>query len=533
MTETTTDQVAQPVTGRRWWPRLSVQARITVAVGLLVALALASAGALVYALVVGNLEERLISEGDQEIAEFLELQRDGFDPDTGRSFTEIEPLLRVYLQRNVPADNELLVGAWDGRIQVVSASERGDVIRDPAFVAGVERLSETGGTARVATARGEMVLDALVLEDDDRTGAFVVAFFIDDERDAITRLIRTYAVAAVVALAVVTLVAAWQAGRLLRPLRDLRVTAQEISETDLSRRIPVAGNDDLTDLARTVNAMLARLEQAFQGQRQFLDDAGHELRTPLTILQGHLELLDAADVDEVERTRDLLLDEVDRMSRLVDELILLTKADRPEFVKPAEVDLAVLTRSVLDKISVLGERTWTLDGCAHGIAVLDVQRMTQALVQLAQNAVKYTGPGDTIGLGSRRLGGGPDGPSLVRFWVRDHGPGVPLADRERIFDRFVQSDRPAGAAPEGFGLGLSIVQAIVTAHGGRAWVEASEPATGRGALFVLEFPLAPRPVSARALHLAAPGTEAAPHPPREPDLPLAHVASDAPTRKDP
>ena len=86
--------------------------------------------------------------------------------------------------------------------------------------------------------------------------------------------------------------AAWQSGRLLAPLRTLRETADEITETDLSRRLPVTGNDDITALTRTVNGMLDRLEAAFVGQRQFLDDAGHELKTPLTVLRGHLELLD-------------------------------------------------------------------------------------------------------------------------------------------------------------------------------------------------------------------------------------------------
>ena len=110
---------------------------------------------------------------------------------------------------------------------------------------------------------------------------------------------RTYTIVALLALFTITALAAWQSGRLLAPLRTLRETAEEISETDLSRRLPETGNDDITALTRTFNGMLDRLEQAFVGQRQFLDDVGHELKTPLTVLRGHLELLDADDPAEV------------------------------------------------------------------------------------------------------------------------------------------------------------------------------------------------------------------------------------------
>ena len=157
----------------------------------------------------------------------------------------------------------------------------------------------------------------------------------------------------------------WQSGRLLAPLRTLRETADEITDTDLSRRLPVTGNDDITALTRTVNGMLDRLEEAFVGQRQFLDDAGHELKTPLTVLRGHLELLDVGSPDEIAETRELLLDEVDRMARLVGDLILLAKSDRPDFISRRAVDLTGLTVDVLAKARGLGDRRWSLDETAE------------------------------------------------------------------------------------------------------------------------------------------------------------------------
>jgi signal transduction histidine kinase len=225
--------------------------------------------------------------------------------------------------------------------------------------------------------------------------------------------------------------------------------------------------------------MLSRLERAFVGQRQFLDDAGHELKTPLTVLRGHLELLDEGNPAEVAETRALLLDEIDRMSRLVGDLILLAKSDRPDFITVAPQDVEQLTRTLLSKARGLAERDWQLDEVATGTAVVDEQRVTQAVLQLAENAVKHTDEGATVALGTRHEGG------TLQLWVRDTGPGVPAADREHIFERFGRSDVRPDA--EGFGLGLSIVRAIARAHDGE--VHLADPGPGqRGARFVITVP---------------------------------------------
>ena len=221
-----------------------------------------------------------------------------------------------------------------------------------------------------------------------------------DARSGLRDTIQTYVVVALLSLLVITAFAAAQSGRLLAPLRALRETADEISDSDLSRRLPETGNDDITALTRTFNRMLDRLESAFVGQRQFLDDAGHELKTPLTVLRGHLELLDVGSPEEIAETRELLLDEIDRMSRIVGELILLAKSDRPDFVTPRPVDLAGLTVETLAKARGLA----TAPGPSTSPPASRRRRRATAhpgALQLCDNAVKHTGPGDVIALGRR------------------------------------------------------------------------------------------------------------------------------------
>ena len=147
--------------------------------------------------------------------------------------------------------------------------------------------------------------------------------------------------------------------------------------------------------------MLERLDEGAQQQQQFLDDAGHELRTPLTILRGHLELETVDDPEDVIATRDVLLDEVDRMQRLVDDLLLLANSGDPGFIRREPVRIPELLDQVMEKVHVLADRQWQIDEKADYVVDADPQRLTQALVQLAANAVKYTGPSSTIALGSR------------------------------------------------------------------------------------------------------------------------------------
>jgi two-component system OmpR family sensor kinase len=163
----------------------------------------------------------------------------------------------------------------------------------------------------------------------------------------------------------------------------------------------------------------------------------------------------------------------------VSDLLLLARSEQPSFLHVEHADVAALTADIVEKVERLGDREWVLETAARVDARLDPQRITQAVVALADNACRHTGPGARIGLGSQLAGG------WLRFWVSDTGPGVEAADRDRIFERFARGSTAVRHSEGGAGLGLSIVRAVAVAHGGHVLLD-SVP--GRGATFTLELP---------------------------------------------
>lgn len=465
-------------------PVLGVRIRILTTVLALAALGMALAGA---ATVVVQ-RDALLGEADDsltaDVREFDAHVREASL--TGRA-GDVRSLLTSALQLQAAADDEAFLALVDGRPAYVTPGSRSVALeREPAFLAQVAALPADAPAVirEVRTSAGPVRYVAVQVRVAGRpeVGTYVVAVRLRPVEEQVAAIARRYALLSVLALVVVGVGGWLVAGRLLRPLRLLRATADRISHTELTARIPVRGSDDVTELTRTVNAMLDRLEAAFGTQQQFLDDAGHELRTPLTILRGHLELMNAEEPGDVEQTRALLLDEVDRMGRLVDDLITLAQAGRPDFLHVQEVDVDGLVVDVLDKARALGPRLWVVDGTAHALVVADPQRLTQALLQLAANAVRHTGPADEIGIGA----GLDEG--RLRLWVRDEGPGVPAEDVTRIFERFGRGGWTSGQAQRGdhgSGLGLAIVQGIAAAHGGEVVLHRAD---GPGACFSLVLP---------------------------------------------
>lgn len=461
----------------------SIRSRVIAAVVGLTMVALLVSGLVI--VVRGNAAtlERVAADQYRAVSALEDLARSG-DPSTGQSYDSADSLLRATIRNTVTAPSEGIMGVVDGRVRWLAAD--GVTLRlenDPELVDLA--LSLAGGdvvvTGQVTTARHHYfyTVAPVLIDGAGASGnALVLATDLSQEGAPLRELYLTYAVVAGVSLGGVAFLIWLLVGRLLRPIQRMNRTAARISETDLGERIPVTGQDDLSGLAVTINGMLDRLQRAVDGQRRLLDDVGHELRTPLTIIGGHLELLDVADPEDVTATRDLVIDETRRMRRLVDDLLTLARSEQPDFVSPGACDVARLTDEAVAKAAVLGRRHWVLTGLADVEAPLDGQRITQAWLQLAANAVQYSADGSTISMGSRVAGGS------LELWVADQGVGMKSEELTAVVGRRARGSSAVPGASTG--LGLAIVEAIVKAHGGELRL-ASVPGEGTTATMVIPW----------------------------------------------
>lgn len=465
----------------------TVRAKVLTAVLLAAGLGLVLTGAVSVVLQRAATEVRVDASVRQEIDELRAFAALGVDPRTGQPLPTVAELLRTKIESDVSDTHETALGIVVDGPTYASAVRPFD-LNTPAVREFATNLpaDSRARTTVLPTDDGptQVTVVPVTLPAADPVqpslGYYVVGHALEPEFAVVTDNARSYAIVAFGSLLLVAAVGYLVIVRLLRPLDHLHAAATGVGVEDLSHRVPVHGDDDVADLAKGFNGMLERLQTSFEAQRQFLDDAGHELRTPLTIVQGHLELLDVDDPRDVTETRALVLDELARMTRLVDDLTLLAKARRPDFVTLAPVEAGQLLDDVFDKVVPLGNRQWRIDSRAETQVLADGQRLTQALLQLVSNAVKFTGPDDLIAIGSSVAG------SELTVWVRDSGPGIEAADLERIFERFGRA--ATGRGVEGSGLGLSIVTAIAEAHGGRVDVQS---APGVGSSFLLTVPLTP------------------------------------------
>ncbi|MQA05638.1 MAG: HAMP domain-containing protein [Streptosporangiales bacterium] len=451
--------------------RVSARARILSWILLVVAVALLLSILATRAILGAGLTDRLDHELQQEVGEFR-----AYAEQTPAA--DVDELMAGYLQEKLPDRYETffsVVGTTAARRTSHDPPARLD--QDEALVREVAQIrTPSYGWADSSAGRVRYAAIPVRLAGDARLGHLVVAEFYDLAAQENSATLRVLTLVGFGTLAVAGVIGWVAAGRVLAPVRLLRQTAERVRDDDLTGRIDVKGNDDIAQLARTFNHMLDRLEQGFATQRRFLDDAGHELRTPITVVRGHLELM-GDDPAEREETLALVNDELSRMRRIVEDLLLLARSDQPNFLSPTDVELADLTVGVVAKSRALGERRWGVDQVGERIVVADGQRLTQALMQLTANAVAYTEVGDGISVGSAVRDG------RVLLWVRDTGAGLPPGDHEQLFERFT---RGGGGRGSGAGLGLAIVQSIAKAHHGVVRVD-SRP--GAGATFTLDLPL--------------------------------------------
>jgi signal transduction histidine kinase len=291
---------------------------------------------------------------------------------------------------------------------------------------------------------------------------------------------------------VVALLAAYLIGtRIAAPIRRSAEVAARVDAGDLSPRVhlPASASSELQVMAEALNHMLDRLATAFATQREFVADASHELRTPLTVLRGQIEVMSGGDREdgslspqELERVQRLMEAELARLTRLVDDLLVLAQSDRDDFLYPAPVRLDELVTELWDGLSLIAERNFEIGQLEPVTLSADPDRLAQALRNLARNAIAQTSAPD----GLIRVDLSRRGPESVRITVSDDGPGIPAELRERVFERFYRTDKARTRAAGGAGLGLAIVQAIAEAHHGS--VSVTESAAG-GAAFVLDLPV--------------------------------------------
>ena len=407
-------------------------------------------------------------------------------PPEAPEWDDAREALGAVIGRIIPGRHESTIGivdgsaAWLPSVEVVFALEEEAAFVDRMWqeTRGGEVVLGTALTPEIAGVGAIRYIAApLTVDGGSDEGVFVTAVDVQREVDEVGGAFITFAWIAAITIVIIAIVGWFLAGRLLAPLRRLREAAEQITGSDISQRIPVTGKDDLAALTETVNDMLARIDGTLTAQRQLLDDVRHELTTPITIVRGHLELLDPKRPTEVLAARDIAIDELDRMSELVSDIDALAHAERgPMLTEP--VDVADLTRLVFAKATAIPWHEWRLEHSVAAVAPLSPSRITQAWLQLANNAAKYSPEGTLIRIGSTLYQG------AIELWVADEGPGVPPDSQQRIFERFGRVDSGRGVA--GSGLGLPIVDAIARAHGGYVSLQSSPEGSRFGIVIPVE-----------------------------------------------
>ena len=324
---------------------------------------------------------------------------------------------------------------------------------------------------------------------DQNLGFAVVAEPLSVIEDGLRQLRRDFFAGVPLVLLLASLGGYLLARKSLAPIASMNQQTHRISAESLSLRLDVTNpRDEIGRLATTINDLLARLENSFNEQQRFIADASHELRTPLAVLRGETEVALAKQrtLDEYQESLSLIQEEAERLSRIVEDLFILARRpiETPAALSRERVSLNDAVKDCARAAQVLATRKGvrlTTENNSTSIALNgDKELITRMILNLLDNAVKYTPAGGEISLALTRQNGNAE------IVVRDTGIGIPETDRPRIFDRFYRVDKARSRALGGAGLGLSIVRWIVEVHGGKIHIDS---ATGRGSTFTVDLPL--------------------------------------------
>lgn len=380
----------------------------------------------------------------------------------------------------------------------------GQAIFDPGHFAGTAFNPAILTTERVR-------FDYATLADDTPIRLYTVPFVLEGQGTGIVQVAESYAqtqevqgqLIALLALGLpFTVLAAsgggwFLAGRALAPIDRITRSAQQISADDLHQRLNLTlPNDEVGRLAATFDEMLARLDDAFQRQKRFIADASHEMRTPLTILKGDVEvaLNRPRSAEEYQETLHMVNQTTDRLTALVEELFLLARADNRQFpLKVEPLDLAQLLAEEVGRLQAKAQANTiklTLTAPASLPLLGDPDKLARLFMNLIDNALKYSRPGDTVQVTAAVQA------EQAQVTIRDSGPGIPAEHLPHLFERFYRVDKARsrqatnGHSGSGAGLGLSIAQWLAQIHGGQIEVSSQ---VGRGTTFTVWLPLTPDP----------------------------------------
>lgn len=488
---------------------MSLRSRLTLLTALTFTACLVVLSVLVPSLVRGSLMDRL----DGDLRDTIPLAKTAFDfrPQGGPGGDRSALSSAAYVELR-EADGEVIQGKFldaqnDDRSPPLLSADL-DADGTPHTVASVE--GENPSQWRVAIY--EVTIDPLGYNPSQtRPGLLIVALPMSEVDATSNSVARIVWVTSGVALVLLTFVAWLVTGLGLRPLRRMERSAASITDAaDLGQRVEhPSSRTEIGKLGETINDMLGRLEASFSEQqatearlRRFAADASHELRTPLTSIRGYAELYrrGGSGADQVSRSMDRIEHEAERMGNLVDDLLLLARADAELPLDRQPVDLrAVVEGLVADARVVDPSRTIVVTAEACRV-IGDRDRLTQAVANVIANARLHTPPGTPIEVGVRMvpppLGAPPGDGGRAEVTVIDHGQGLSPDQLEKVFERFYRADKARTRERGGSGLGLSITAAIIEAHGGEV---SARHTPGGGATFVLSVPLdgAAAPVAPR------------------------------------
>jgi heavy metal sensor kinase len=384
-------------------------------------------------------------------------------------------------------DRFVRVTRGDGTVLYISG-EPSDQSFDPKKVPGSIQSPAGASTQMAQAGDNNLLIASLPFATGQQKYLIEVGGSILPIRDVLGRFLFSFLVGLMVVLTLAIWGGFWVIKWALAPVKKMTATAEEITSHHQDKRLPVVETgDEIAELSKTLNQMICRLDESFQSVNRFTADASHELRTPLTIIRGELEtsLIDSSLSESVRETIESVIEETENLSKIVECLLALSRLDSGSAqMECVRLNLADLVSTITDQMVPLAdEKRVMLTSQAEGRVEVegDRVRLKQVVINLLDNAIKYTPEGGRVTVGvnvSNRQ---------AQLEISDTGPGISASDLPHVFGRFFRADQDRLSTIEGTGLGLSIVQSICTAHGGL--VKAENRANG-GCRFTVQLPLA-------------------------------------------